>query len=260
MVCIFVAPRARDALFRWAGTDLRADSLMFMTVGRIIRANTSTADIRLAPPVKLMCFRPFKQYQFHFVHQGVKNQDSQQAVYDRGDSGQKLYRRTDHVAQPFGGYLRQDMAVMTPIGTPIRIARKVPTMEVSMTNSIPKLGDAAAGCHTVPNKISSSPTLNSAGVPLISIYSVMEATANTAKKAAGSKECPVQLFRRWTCCHDRIVWKMSPLSCRKSPFSIPIICQLQSVPRTSLSLRLLLSRYNRRELLQGHSARLFLPW
>ena len=25
-----------------------------------------------------------------------------------GDSGQKLYRRTDHVAQPFGGYLRKE--------------------------------------------------------------------------------------------------------------------------------------------------------
>ena len=51
MVCIFVAPSARDALFKWAGTDLREDSLILMTVGRIIRASTSTADIRLAPPV-----------------------------------------------------------------------------------------------------------------------------------------------------------------------------------------------------------------
>ena len=86
-----------------------------------------------------------------------------------------------------GATSARNMAVMTPIGTPIRIARKVPTMEVRITNSIPKLGDAAAGCHTVPNRISSSPTLNSAGVPLISMYSVMDATANTAKKPQAVK-------------------------------------------------------------------------
>ena len=53
--------------------------------------------------------------------------------------------------------------------------------------AIMKLGDAAAGCHTVPNRISSRPTLNSAGVPLISMYSVMDATANTAKKPQAVK-------------------------------------------------------------------------
>ena len=92
-----------------------------------------------------------------------------------------------------GATSARNMAVMTPIGTPIRIARKVPTMEVSMTNSIPKLGDAAAGCHTVPNKISSSPTLNSAGVPLISIYSVMEQQP-IRRKAAGSKDALCSFF------------------------------------------------------------------
>ena len=71
---------------------------------------------------------------------------------------------------------------MTPMGTPIKIARKVPAIEVSMTYRMPKLGEAAAGCHIVPNRISSIPTLNSAGVPLITIYNVMEATASTAKK------------------------------------------------------------------------------
>ena len=56
-----------------------------------------------------------------------------------------------------------------------------------MTYRMPKLGEAAAGCHIVPNRISSIPTLNSAGVPLITIYNVMEATASTAKKPQAVK-------------------------------------------------------------------------
>ena len=34
MVCILVAPRARDALLRWPGTARREDSLILITVGR----------------------------------------------------------------------------------------------------------------------------------------------------------------------------------------------------------------------------------
>ena len=51
IVWICVATKARDALYKCAGTALREVSLMLITVGRIIRASTSTAEIRLAPPV-----------------------------------------------------------------------------------------------------------------------------------------------------------------------------------------------------------------
>ena len=46
MVWIFVAPNAREALFKCDGTALKADSLILMTVGRIISARTKTAEIR----------------------------------------------------------------------------------------------------------------------------------------------------------------------------------------------------------------------
>ena len=115
--------------------------LYFITVGRIIRASTSTADIRLAPPVNWWLSEPLKSNQFQFVHQGVQNQDAQQAVDDRRDSGQKLYRRTGQYPlsrlgpPPPGIWL-----VMTPIGNSNQNCQKVPTMEVSMTNRMPKLG------------------------------------------------------------------------------------------------------------------------
>ena len=51
IVCIFVAPNARDALLKCCGTERRAVSLILITVGRIISARTSTAEIKLAPPV-----------------------------------------------------------------------------------------------------------------------------------------------------------------------------------------------------------------
>ena len=81
-----------------------------------------------------------------------------------------------------GATSARKMAVITPMGTPMSIAKNVPTMDVSMTKRIPKLGEAAAGCHAVPKMISSIPTLNSAGVPLMIMYNVMDATASTAKK------------------------------------------------------------------------------
>ena len=51
IVCIFVAPSARDADFICCGTALMEDTLMLITVGSIIIASTITAEIRLAPPV-----------------------------------------------------------------------------------------------------------------------------------------------------------------------------------------------------------------
>ena len=57
------------------------------------------------------------------------------------------------------------IAVIRPIGTPIRTASAVPMMEVKITYRIPKDGSAASGFHTVPNKTSRIPTFPSAGVP-----------------------------------------------------------------------------------------------
>ena len=51
IVWILEAPRPREAAFKLAGTLRRADSLMLITVGRIMIARTSTAEIRFAPPV-----------------------------------------------------------------------------------------------------------------------------------------------------------------------------------------------------------------
>ena len=51
IVWILVAPIAREALLKCRGTALRADSLMLITEGRIIRASTSTTAIRYTHPV-----------------------------------------------------------------------------------------------------------------------------------------------------------------------------------------------------------------
>ena len=51
IVCIWDAPSASDADFREGCTARIADSLMLITVGRIIMASTITADSRFAPPV-----------------------------------------------------------------------------------------------------------------------------------------------------------------------------------------------------------------
>ena len=57
IVCIWEAPKARDEDFNCAGTAFRDDSLILMTVGRIMTANTKTAEIRFAPPVKVCVSR-----------------------------------------------------------------------------------------------------------------------------------------------------------------------------------------------------------
>lgn len=51
IVCILDAPSARDAALYCAGTALSADSLILITVGKIMTASTKTAEIRFAPPV-----------------------------------------------------------------------------------------------------------------------------------------------------------------------------------------------------------------
>ena len=51
MVCILLAPRAREAARRESGTARREEALTLMTVGRIMMASTTTAESRLAPPV-----------------------------------------------------------------------------------------------------------------------------------------------------------------------------------------------------------------
>ena len=51
IVCIWDAPRASEAARRESGTALIADSLILITVGRIITASTITAESRFAPPV-----------------------------------------------------------------------------------------------------------------------------------------------------------------------------------------------------------------
>lgn len=43
--------QTQEAAFKLAGTLRRADSLMLITVGKIMIARTSTAEIRFAPPV-----------------------------------------------------------------------------------------------------------------------------------------------------------------------------------------------------------------
>ena len=86
-----------------------------------------------------------------------------------------------------GAVSAKKIAVHTPIGTPMRIAANVPTIDVRMTYRIPKEGSAAAGFHTVPNRISVIPILARAGVPLTIIYAVIETTASTATNAQHMK-------------------------------------------------------------------------
>ena len=51
IVCIFVAPRARDAALICCGTACIDDTLMLITVGRIMIASTMIAASRFDPPV-----------------------------------------------------------------------------------------------------------------------------------------------------------------------------------------------------------------
>ena len=50
-VCILVAPRASEAAFMEAGTARSADSVIVITVGRIMIVKTITADNKFEPPV-----------------------------------------------------------------------------------------------------------------------------------------------------------------------------------------------------------------
>ena len=86
-------------------------------------------------------------------------------------------------AKDLGATSARNTAVSTPMGTPSKIARVVPMMEVRITHRIPNFGSAAVGIHSVPNRISPRPTFKMEGVPLMIIYKVMETTASTAKRA-----------------------------------------------------------------------------
>ena len=68
-------------------------------------------------------------------------------------------------------------AVKIPIGTPIKIAKNTPTIDVKIMFKIPYCGLAAVGAHTLLNKISVNPTLKIAGVPETNIYAVIPTTA-----------------------------------------------------------------------------------
>ena len=60
-------------------------------------------------------------------------------------------------------------AVINPIGTPIRIAANVPTIEDSIMYHIPYDGLLAVGFHVLPNNKSMPPTSFKAGAPFITI-------------------------------------------------------------------------------------------
>lgn len=60
-------------------------------------------------------------------------------------------------------------AVRTPRGTPMKMAPKVPVMEVRIMGRIPNFGFSAVGAHWVPERKSKSPIFPMAGTPEMSI-------------------------------------------------------------------------------------------
>ena len=56
-------------------------------------------------------------------------------------------------------------AVRTPKGTPMRIAPKVPQIELRIMGRMPNWGSAAVGAQVVPSKNSLNPICVIAGVP-----------------------------------------------------------------------------------------------
>ena len=82
-----------------------------------------------------------------------------------------------------GAVSARNTAVRIPIGTPRSTASAVPIIDVRITYRIPKDGFSAVGFHAVPKRISLIPTRNRAGAPFITIYTVMEITANMARNA-----------------------------------------------------------------------------
>lgn len=183
IVCILDAPSARDADFIWEGTALIADSLILITVGNIIIANTTTADSRLDPPVNWWVFDPENIVSSNLYISGVSMYIPSKPYTTEGIPAKSSTAGFTIAASLLGATSAKKIAVKIPIGTPTTIANTVPTMEVRITYNIPNEGSAAEGFQTVPKSISVIPTSKSAGVPFQIIYTVIDTTANTAKKA-----------------------------------------------------------------------------
>ena len=75
-----------------------------------------------------MGHRACKDFLFEFIHCRAQQQDTEQTVDDGRNTGEQLNS---------GAVSARKTAVRTPMGTPSRIARVVPTMEVRMTYKMP---------------------------------------------------------------------------------------------------------------------------
>ena len=104
-----------------------------ITVGRIIRASTSTADMRFAPPVNWWVSEPLKRISSSLYISGFRIRIPKRPYMTEGiPANSSTAGRT--MPQSLGGATSaKKTAVITPIGTPIRMARKVPTIEVKIT-------------------------------------------------------------------------------------------------------------------------------
>ena len=115
-VSMWVAPSARDASSYSRGTALRAVSDTLMMEGRIINGqhDDGRKQARSVGQIKQL------------AHGGNQDDHAHQAVHHGGDAGQQLHRRTHHPGRQAGATLDRKIAVISPTGTPSRMAPAVP--------------------------------------------------------------------------------------------------------------------------------------
>lgn len=81
--------------------------------------------------------RACKDFLLEFIHCRTQQQDTEQTVDNGRDTGEQLNCGADDFREGLGRCFCKKTAVRTPMGTPSRIARVVPTMEVKMTYKMP---------------------------------------------------------------------------------------------------------------------------
>ena len=165
IVWILLAPSAKEEFLYCCGTARNELSLILITVGKIIIANTITADNKLAPPVNRWSGSFLKINCSNLYIPGFIIKIPNKPYTTEGMPANSSTAGFTICANFLFEISDKNIAVINAIGTPIKIANVVAIIEVKIIYNIPNLGSVAVGAHSVPNKISKIPTLNNAGAP-----------------------------------------------------------------------------------------------
>ena len=115
-------------------------------------AKTMIAEIKFAPPVNWCVFDPAKIILSKSYITGQTNKIPNNPYTTEGiPANNSIADLTIFLTLGLANSAKL-IAVNTPIGTPIQIARKTPTIDVKIIKSIPYCGSAAVGAQTVPKE------------------------------------------------------------------------------------------------------------